>query len=219
MFALGALAMMARMPEHGEDSGESPHIKVPRSRLADYADGTVTSKPPEEKATSPHEDTDYCQTTRALGGRGAESGAVSASSPLAALQEACVRARQRDSAAALGDFRRTSVLVPVGDGPGPGKERGLLTADLHGVRFILAFSDEQALARYAVARGETAREWTYQTILGARLLDVAVPAAGAPCGVALNCADGEQGMVFPPVRGVVPEGVAVDVVAETGDGN
>ncbi|MEU6085729.1 hypothetical protein ABZ865_02800 [Streptomyces sp. NPDC047085] len=125
--------------------------------------------------------------------------------------------RRREFAALLGEFRRTPVLVPLGDGPAPDSERGLLTADLGGIRFILAFSDERALARYAVARGEPAREWTYQTILGARLLDVAVPAAGVPCGVALDCADGEEGMVFPPVRGIVPDEVAVDVDKGTGD--
>ncbi|WP_435848251.1 hypothetical protein [Streptomyces griseoluteus] len=107
--------------------------------------------------------------------------------------------------------------MPLGDGPGPEGERGLLTADLGGIRFILAFSDEQALARYAVARGQAAREWTYQTVLGARLLDVAVPAAGVPCGVALDCADGEEGMVFPPVRGIVPDEAALDFDADTGD--
>lgn len=115
----------------------------------------------------------------------------------------------------LGEFRRTAVLVPLGDEPGLDGERGFLTADLGGIRFILAFSDEQALARYAQARGEMAREWTYQTILGARLLDVAVPAAGVPCGVALDCADGVDGMVFPPVRGIVPDEAAVD--REEGD--
>ncbi|AYN43686.1 hypothetical protein D9753_16370 [Streptomyces dangxiongensis] len=115
----------------------------------------------------------------------------------------------------LDKFRRTAVLVPLGEADRPDHERGLLTADLNGVRFILAFSDGQALARYAQARGEFAREWTYQTILGARLLDVAVPAAGVPCGVALDCADGPDGMVFPPVRGVVPDEAAVDF--ETGE--
>ncbi|MEU1799442.1 hypothetical protein [Streptomyces sp. NPDC019937] len=119
-------------------------------------------------------------------------------------------ARRRAFAELLGEFRRTAVLVPLGEEPGPDGERGLLTADWGGIRFILAFSDEQALARYAQARGAYRRAWTYQTILGARLLDVAVPAAGAPCGVALDCADGEDGMVFPPVRGIVPEGAAVD---------
>ncbi|MFF7973985.1 hypothetical protein [Streptomyces sp. NPDC007905] len=137
--------------------------------------------------------------------------------PAAAAEEAAVDARRRDFAALLGEFRRTAVLVPLGGGPGPEGERGLLTADLNGIRFILAFSDEQALARYAVARGEAAREWTYQTVLGARLLDVAVPAAGVPCGVALDCADGEEGMVFPPVRGIVPDEAALDVDADTGD--
>ncbi|WP_052743142.1 hypothetical protein [Streptomyces mangrovisoli] len=121
--------------------------------------------------------------------------------------------RRRRFAALLGEFRRTPVLVPLGDGPGSAEERGLLTADLVGIRFILAFTDEQALARYAVARGQAAREWTYQTILGARLLDVAVPAAGVPCGVALDCADGPDGMVFPPVQGIVPDEVAVDFEA------
>ncbi len=124
-------------------------------------------------------------------------------------------ARSREFAELLVEFRQTAVLVPLGGGAGPDGERGLLTADWNGVRFILAFSDGQALARYARARGEFAREWTYQTVLGSRLLDVAVPAAGVPCGVALDCADGPDGMVFPPVRGVVPDEVAVD--REQGD--
>ncbi|SFH15232.1 hypothetical protein [Streptomyces mirabilis] len=132
------------------------------------------------------------------------------SAPEPALDDPEVAARRREFAALLGEFRRTAVLVPLGDGPGPDGERGLLTADLGGIRFILAFSDEQALARYAQVRGEYRREWTYQTILGARLLDVAVPTAGVPCGVALDCADGENGMVFPPVRGIVPDEAAVD---------
>ncbi|MFP3988267.1 hypothetical protein U9R90_12305 [Streptomyces sp. E11-3] len=119
-------------------------------------------------------------------------------------------ARRREFAAVLGEFRRTAVLVPLGDVPGQDGERAFLTADFNGIRFILAFSDEQALARYAQARGESRHEWAYQTVLGARLLDVAVPAAGVPCGVALDCADGEDGVVFPPVRGIVPDVAAVD---------
>ncbi|WP_443075333.1 hypothetical protein [Streptomyces sp. NBC_01483] len=75
-----------------------------------------------------------------------------------------VEARRREFAALLGEFRRTPVLVPLGDGPAPDDERGFLTADLNGIRFILAFSDEHALARYALARGEAAREWTYRTV-------------------------------------------------------
>ncbi|WTO35027.1 hypothetical protein OG399_33735 [Streptomyces achromogenes] len=129
--------------------------------------------------------------------------------PEPARQEA-TRA-EREFAALLGEFRRTAVLVPVGEGDAP------LTADFGGVRWIYAFSDEGALARFAVARGEGAREWVYQRWLGARLLDAAVPAVGVPCGVALDCADGDEGMVFPPVRGIVPDGVAVDDDGGTGD--
>jgi hypothetical protein len=135
--------------------------------------------------------------------------------PLAENPE--VVARRRAFAELLGEFRRTAVLVPLGDGPGPEEERGLLTADFNGVRFILAFSDEQALARYAQARGEYSREWAYRTILGAKLLDVAVPAAEVPCGVALDCADGPDGMVFPPVRAIVPDKAAVDRAGDQAD--
>ncbi|MEU1041421.1 hypothetical protein [Streptomyces sp. NPDC005907] len=135
--------------------------------------------------------------------------------PVPVAEDPEVAARRERFAELLEEFRHTPVLVPLGEADGADAERGLLTADWNGVRFILAFSDGQALARYAQARGEFARKWTYQTVLGARLLDVAVPAAGVPCGVALDCADGPDGMVFPPVRGVVPDRAAVDY--ETGD--
>ena len=184
----------------------SPQHSIPRSRLADYAE--MADAPPvraEDPAPAPP----------AEGAHGAQDGSPApepVANPATETPEAPEAvARRRHFAAVLGEFRRTAVLVPLGDAPGPDGERGLLTADFNGVRFILAFSDEQALARYAQARGEYAREWTYQKILGARLLDVAVPAAGVPCGVALDCADGPDGMVFPPVRGIVPDEVAVDV--------
>lgn len=155
--------------------------------------------------------------------------------------------RRLGFAALLGEFRRRAVLVPVGvepdrnrprdeddsgddggddsgddggDGSKDGSEGGggLLSADLNGVRWILAFSDEAALARFALARGEGDRAWPYRRILGALLLDVAVGAAGVPCGVALDAADGVDGMVFPPVRGIVPDAVAVDRPTATATG-
>jgi hypothetical protein len=127
---------------------------------------------------------------------------------------------QREFTELLGEFRRTPVLVPLGEEPGDVDELSMLTADFNGIRFILAFSDEQALARYAQARGKYAREWAYRTVLGAKLLDVAVPAAGVPCGVALDCADApDGGMVFPPVRGIVPDGAAVDVDIDIREGD
>jgi hypothetical protein len=118
--------------------------------------------------------------------------------------DAEAEARRREFEAVLELFRTTAVVVPR-------RDEGWLTVDFGGVRWILAFSDESALARYAVARGEGGAEWEYETVLGARLLDVAVPSAGVPCGVALDAADGpEHAVLFPPVVGVVPDAAAVD---------
>ncbi|MFH9723589.1 SseB family protein [Streptomyces sp. NPDC017254] len=111
---------------------------------------------------------------------------------------------RREFARLLGEFRRTAVLVPFDD------QDSLWTADLNGVRWICAFSDEEALGRFAAARGEAGREWTYRTILGARLLDVMVPMLPGPGGVALD-AGSTDGMLFPPVAGIVPDEVAVDL--------
>ncbi|WP_405668426.1 SseB family protein [Streptomyces sp. NBC_01166] len=108
-----------------------------------------------------------------------------------------LRAAQREFAVLLGEFRRTAVLVPL-------DEAGdLWSAEQSGVRWICAFSDEESLARFAVARGEAGREWTYQTVLGARLLDVMVPLLRGPAGVALDAGSVDGGMLFPPVAGIV----------------
>ncbi|MFD8417004.1 hypothetical protein [Streptomyces sp. NPDC059650] len=103
----------------------------------------------------------------------------------------------------LEDFRDGVVLVPLDD------EGGLWTAQVGGLDWICAFSDEEALYRFAVERDETGREWPYRRIGGARLLDEVLPALDFPCGVALNAA-GPEGAVFPPVRGIVPDAVALD---------
>ncbi|MGW7467161.1 SseB family protein [Streptomyces xantholiticus] len=115
-----------------------------------------------------------------------------------------VVAGRRRFARLLGEFRRTAVLVPF-DAQG-----SLWTADFNGVRWICAFSDEEALSRFARARGDAGREWEFRTILGARLLDVMVPMLSGPAGVALD-AGSEDGMLFPPVEGVVPEAAVVDL--------
>ncbi|KUN82724.1 hypothetical protein AQJ66_21535, partial [Streptomyces bungoensis] len=124
--------------------------------------------------------------------------------PAAVSEDEVVKRRRLEFRAVLGEFRRTPVLVPVDDDEVP------LTADHGGLRWILAFSTEAALARFAVARGEGEREWAYQRVLGARLLDVAVPAVGVPCGVALDAGSGDEGVLFPPVTGIVPDAAAVD---------
>ncbi|MDQ0943402.1 SseB family protein [Streptomyces sp. V1I1] len=104
----------------------------------------------------------------------------------------------------LDEFRSTAVLVPL-DAHG-----SLWTADQNGVRWICVFSDENSLSRFAQAQGDVEREWTYRTILGARLLDVMVPMLRVPAGVALD-AGSEDGMLFPPVEGIVPRAAAVDI--------
>jgi hypothetical protein len=115
-----------------------------------------------------------------------------------------VVAGRRRFARLLGEFRRAAVLVPF-DARG-----SLWTADFNGVRWICAFSDEEALSRFARAQGDAGREWEFRTVLGARLLDVMVPMLPGPAGVALD-AGSEDGMLFPPVEGVVPEAAVVDL--------
>ncbi|MFF4443216.1 hypothetical protein [Streptomyces sp. NPDC001502] len=103
----------------------------------------------------------------------------------------------------LADFRSRAVLVPLDE------RGGLWTAELGGLDWICAFSGPETLARFADARGEAEREWPYRRIVGARLLDEVIPALDFPCGVALDAA-GPDGIVFPPVRGLVPDGAALD---------
>lgn len=125
---------------------------------------------------------------------------------------AAVRAGAGDPAAMVGEFRRTAVLVPVADG-------GFMTGEYGGIRWIYAFTDESALARFATARGSAqGQEWEYAAVLGARLLDVMVPEMGRPAGVAVDVADEDGSMMFPPVRGIVPDEVAVDMDDEGAGG-
>src|SRR5690606_34293072 len=108
-------------------------------------------------------------STAPLAADGARTGEQADHAPGVPVPEAPspaeVAERRREFTALLEAFRDTAVLVPL-------RDDGWLTADFGGVRWILAFSDESALARYAVARGEGHQEWTYRTVLGHRLLDV-----------------------------------------------
>lgn len=130
--------------------------------------------------------------------------------PAPAASEDIARAR-REFGALLGEFRRTPVLVPLDEDEAP------LVGDYGGIRWIYAFSDESALARFAIARGEGARQWEYRRVLGARLLDAGVPATGVPTGVALDVGSDEDGVLFPPVTGIVPDAAAVDAEAADGE--
>ncbi|SOE13196.1 SseB protein N-terminal domain-containing protein [Streptomyces sp. 2323.1] len=121
---------------------------------------------------------------------------------------AAAHAGHPNPAALVGELRRTSVLVPV-------VNDSLMSAELTGIRWLYAFSDEQELARFAVSRGAGPdAELSYVRTAGARLLDVVIPAIEGPAGVVLD-AGSPQAMVFPPVSGIVPDSVAVDI-AEPG---
>nr|WP_181763791.1 hypothetical protein [Streptomyces albidus (ex Kaewkla and Franco 2022)] len=122
-----------------------------------------------------------------------------------AEQIASVRAGVGDPQEMVGEFRRTAVLVPVVGG-------GFMSAEYGGIRWIYAFTDEAPLARFAEARGSAPDEaWEFVTVLGARLLDGIIPELDGPTGVAVDVADDDASMMFPPVAGIVPDAVAVDV--------
>nr|WP_239092074.1 SseB family protein [Streptomyces sp. SID14478] len=123
----------------------------------------------------------------------------------AALAEriAAYRGGSGDPRKMVGELRRAALLVPLDGGR-------LWTGHLGGVRWIYAFTGEEALARFARSRGEGQRDREYAQLLGARLLDEIVPAMGEPAGVAVDVADEDGAMLFPPVLGIVPEAAAVD---------
>ncbi|MEU6090368.1 hypothetical protein ABZ865_26890 [Streptomyces sp. NPDC047085] len=117
------------------------------------------------------------------------------------------RAGTGDPRALVGVLRRALLLVPLDGG-------GLSTAHFGGVRWICAFTNENSLARFVSRHGPGGREWEYAELLGARLLDEIVPAMAEPAGIAVDVADEDGSMLFPPVVGIVPEAVAVDAEAE-----
>ncbi|MEV8538497.1 hypothetical protein [Streptomyces sp. NPDC051572] len=105
-------------------------------------------------------------------------------------------------------FRDTTVLVPLVllDGGG----RGFLTADFGGVRWIHAFTDELAAAAFDAAQGAAHGRRDFMAVRGWRLLDVVIPAMAGPCGVALDVGSDDDGVLLPPVEGIVPDAAAVD---------
>ncbi|MER5412096.1 SseB family protein [Streptomyces virginiae] len=132
-----------------------------------------------------------------------------------------------DSASLVGEFRRTALLVPLtvtdaaeGATPPGDASGGLMSAVSGGIRWVYAFTEEEALVRFAQARGEGGRDWPYLALLGARLMDAVVPESDGPTGVAVDVADGDGAMLFPPVAGIVPDAFAVDLhrSAESGRG-
>ncbi|MFF2716177.1 hypothetical protein [Streptomyces sp. NPDC058011] len=125
------------------------------------------------------------------------------------------RAGVGDPRALVGELRRSLLLVPFDRG-------GLWTAEFGGLRWVCGFTDEAALARFAEERaavegiGAAPRGWEYAAFRGARLLDEVIPAIRVPAGVAVNVADPDGSMLFPPVVGIVSDAVAVDADVPSG---
>ncbi|MBQ1089753.1 SseB family protein [Streptomyces sp. B93] len=113
------------------------------------------------------------------------------------------RAGVGDPRALVGEMRRAVLLVPVAGG-------GLWSAHSGGVRWICAFTDEAALARFALRHGPGDQPMEYAALLGARIVDEIVPSLGEPAGLAVDIATEDGSMFFPPVAGIVPDAVAVD---------
>ncbi|GAA2832198.1 hypothetical protein GCM10010441_66010 [Kitasatospora paracochleata] len=103
----------------------------------------------------------------------------------------------------MAEFRAALLYVPQ-DAHGR-----VWSGDRGGIRWIHAFTSEAQLAAFAEKSGHREPELAYLTVRGSRLLDVAVPAVGQPAGVALDAA-GTAGMLFPPMRGIVPDTAALD---------
>ncbi|MEU4032700.1 hypothetical protein [Streptomyces collinus] len=185
-----------------EPTGESDEGErcTRRSALSDIAEQTILGtrdEPPPD------------------GGTASKSESHHDSRGLAEANEATrLAAHRRRFGARLGEFRRSRVLVPYGE------NGAALTVELQGARWLLAFTDEAALGRFASARGEADRTWRYRMVWGAAVLDAGVPAvaatagteggAGMPCGVLVDAGDGERGLVLPPVVGIVPESCALN---------
>ncbi|MER5492483.1 SseB family protein [Streptomyces sp. NPDC002490] len=134
--------------------------------------------------------------------------------PRTALAERIAERRRGlgDPRALVGEMRRSILLVPMTGG-------GLWSTRSGGVRWICGFTDETALARFALRHGHREQPVEYAALRGARIVDEVVPTLGEPAGLAVDVATEDGSMFFPPVVGVVGDGAAVDVEAEEEHGN
>ncbi|MFJ1733633.1 SseB family protein [Streptomyces sp. NPDC088254] len=109
-------------------------------------------------------------------------------------------------------MRRSVLLVPTAGG-------GLWSSRSGGVRWICGFTDETALARFALQHGPDDQPMDYAALLGARIVDEVVPSLDEPAGLAVDIATEDGSMFFPPVVGIVPDAVAVDADVREGRGH
>lgn len=127
---------------------------------------------------------------------------------------AALRAGSGEPGALIGELRRAALLVPVlGD--------GLMCAEYGGIRWIYAFTGEAALAdfRQGLASQDAPPDAPPDcvTVLGAHLLDSVIPSLDGPTGLAVDVADRHASMLFPPVRGIVPDSCALDIESASDD--
>ncbi|MEU9330108.1 SseB family protein [Streptomyces canus] len=138
---------------------------------------------------------------------------------------------QGDGDRLLAAFRTAALYVPFDQSAeDAGEVNGtqgdaMCSGEADGVRWLYAFTSTTELERFARARAEAGTDpgWAsgrirYWTVLGSRLLDIAVPTAVAesrtPTGVAVDVG-GIRPLLLPPLSGVVPDQVAVDLVDRT----
>ncbi|WP_406124207.1 SseB family protein [Streptomyces canus] len=144
---------------------------------------------------------------------------------------------QGDGDRLLTAFRAAALYVPFAAGDADSdhessavdandaQDQVMCSGEADGVRWLYAFTSTTELECFARARAEAGTDpgWAsgrirYWTVLGSRLLDVAVPAAVAesrtPAGVAVDVG-AVRPLLLPPLSGVVPDQVAVDLVDRT----
>ncbi|MFJ9099822.1 SseB family protein [Streptomyces sp. NPDC102405] len=135
---------------------------------------------------------------------------------------------QGDSERLLAAFRAAALYVPFAEEAEDAEHaegEAMCSGEADGVRWLYAFTSTAELERFARARAEAGTDpgWAsgrirYWTVLGSRLLDIAVPGAVAesrtPAGVAVDVG-GIRPLLLPPLSGVVPDQVAVDLIDRT----
>lgn len=120
---------------------------------------------------------------------------------------------QGDGGRLLAAFRAAALFVPLVEG------EPMCSVEADGVQWLFAFTSAGELERFARTRaanntdpGPASGRIPYWTVLGSRLLDIAVPAAvagtRAPTGVAVDVG-GARPLLMPPLSGIVPDTVAV----------
>lgn len=121
------------------------------------------------------------------------------------------RAGQITAADMMAAIRAAVLLVPVVE---PDR---VWVGTSAGMGWLCAFTTTKQLARFARARGEGDREWSFARVRGERLLGPLLRGLGCVCGVALDVA-GPQPMLLPPLRGVVDDDLALPTTAAQVEG-